>query len=89
MRRGSDYENYAAVRAAGDAPIYAGHPGCSRKLDRDGHGHRPGKLTHHLCTSGSAVVRPCWHRRERITAPYRCARGVQCVRSVTRDRPHR
>lgn len=32
------YENCAAVRAAGAAPIYAGQPGYSKKLDRDGDG---------------------------------------------------
>ncbi|MFT2816740.1 DUF1524 domain-containing protein [Leifsonia sp. A12D58] len=32
------YENCTAVRAAGAAPIYAGDPGYSRKLDRDGDG---------------------------------------------------
>ena len=32
------YANCAAVRAAGKAPIYAGQPGYSRKLDRDGDG---------------------------------------------------
>ncbi|GHA64482.1 excalibur calcium-binding domain-containing protein [Streptomyces termitum] len=32
------YANCAAVRAAGAAPIYAGDPGYSRKLDRDGDG---------------------------------------------------
>src|SRR5690606_10521164 len=32
------YENCTAVRAAGAAPIYAGEPGYSRKLDRDGDG---------------------------------------------------
>lgn len=32
------YENCDAVRAAGAAPIYAGDPGYSRKLDRDGDG---------------------------------------------------
>lgn len=32
------YENCAAVRAAGAAPIRAGEPGYSRKLDRDGDG---------------------------------------------------
>jgi hypothetical protein len=32
------YENCAAVRAAGADPIYAGQPGYSRKLDRDGDG---------------------------------------------------
>lgn len=32
------YENCTAVRAAGADPIYAGQPGYSRKLDRDGDG---------------------------------------------------
>ncbi|MGW8766266.1 excalibur calcium-binding domain-containing protein [Streptomyces sp. NPDC055815] len=32
------YENCAAVRAAGAAPIHVGDPGYSRKLDRDGDG---------------------------------------------------
>jgi outer membrane biosynthesis protein TonB len=32
------YANCAAVRAAGAAPIHAGEPGYSRKLDRDGDG---------------------------------------------------
>lgn len=32
------YPNCAAVRAAGAAPIYAGQPGYSRSLDRDGDG---------------------------------------------------
>ncbi|WP_262107497.1 excalibur calcium-binding domain-containing protein [Arthrobacter sp. Marseille-P9274] len=32
------YANCTAVRAAGAAPIYAGDPGYSRKLDRDGDG---------------------------------------------------
>ncbi len=32
------YKNCAAARAAGAAPIYAGQPGYSRKLDRDGDG---------------------------------------------------
>lgn len=32
------YKNCTAVRAAGKAPIYAGEPGYSRKLDRDGDG---------------------------------------------------
>jgi hypothetical protein len=32
------YENCTAVRAAGADPIYAGDPGYSRKLDRDGDG---------------------------------------------------
>ena len=32
------YANCSAVRAAGAAPIYAGQPGYSRKLDRDGDG---------------------------------------------------
>jgi len=32
------YANCDAVRAAGAAPIYAGQPGYSRKLDRDGDG---------------------------------------------------
>ncbi|WP_211440492.1 excalibur calcium-binding domain-containing protein [Corynebacterium glutamicum] len=32
------YANCAAVRAAGAAPIYAGSPGYSSKLDRDGDG---------------------------------------------------
>lgn len=33
-----DYPNCTAVRAAGKAPLYAGQPGYSRKLDRDGDG---------------------------------------------------
>jgi hypothetical protein len=32
------YANCTAVRQAGAAPIYAGQPGYSRKLDRDGDG---------------------------------------------------
>ncbi|GAA4475311.1 hypothetical protein GCM10023094_12530 [Rhodococcus olei] len=32
------YANCAAVRAAGAAPLYAGQPGYSSKLDRDGDG---------------------------------------------------
>lgn len=32
------YKNRTAVRAAGKAPIYAGRPGYSRKLDRNGDG---------------------------------------------------
>jgi len=32
------YQNCDAVRAAGKAPLYAGEPGFSRKLDRDGDG---------------------------------------------------
>lgn len=32
------YPNCAAARAAGAAPIHAGQPGYSRKLDRDGDG---------------------------------------------------
>ncbi|RSS31204.1 excalibur calcium-binding domain-containing protein, partial [Streptomyces sp. WAC08241] len=32
------YANCAAVRAAGAAPIHAGEPGYSRRLDRDGDG---------------------------------------------------
>lgn len=32
------YENCTAVRAAGAAPLYAGEPGYSRTLDRDGDG---------------------------------------------------
>ncbi|MFC9786329.1 DUF1524 domain-containing protein [Rhodococcus sp. NPDC127528] len=35
---GVSYANCSAVRAAGAAPIYAGQPGYSRKLDRDGDG---------------------------------------------------
>lgn len=34
----SYYPNCAAARAAGAAPIRAGEPGYSRKLDRDGDG---------------------------------------------------
>ena len=34
----SQFANCAAVRAAGKAPIYAGQPGYSRRLDRDGDG---------------------------------------------------
>lgn len=32
------FRNCSAARAAGAAPIYAGEPGYSRKLDRDGDG---------------------------------------------------
>nr|WP_239565536.1 excalibur calcium-binding domain-containing protein [Brevibacillus fulvus] len=32
------YKNCSAVRAAGAAPLRAGEPGYSRKLDRDGDG---------------------------------------------------
>lgn len=32
------YPNCAAARAAGAAPVHAGDPGYSRKLDRDGDG---------------------------------------------------
>lgn len=32
------FQNCAAARAAGAAPIYAGEPGYRRKLDRDGDG---------------------------------------------------
>lgn len=32
------YENCTAVRAAGAAPLYAGEPGHTRTLDRDGDG---------------------------------------------------
>lgn len=32
------YQNCSAARAAGAAPILAGQPGYSRKLDRDGDG---------------------------------------------------
>jgi hypothetical protein len=32
------YKNCDAVRAAGAAPIHAGEPGYSSKLDRDGDG---------------------------------------------------
>ncbi|QQC48450.1 excalibur calcium-binding domain-containing protein [Corynebacterium bovis] len=32
------YDNCAAVRAAGAAPLYAGQPGYSPDLDRDGDG---------------------------------------------------
>ncbi|WP_329607979.1 GmrSD restriction endonuclease domain-containing protein [Microbacterium sp. KUDC0406] len=32
------YQNCTAVRAAGAAPLYAGEPGYTRKLDRDGDG---------------------------------------------------
>ncbi|MGP5220462.1 excalibur calcium-binding domain-containing protein [Arthrobacter rhombi] len=35
---GTFYKNCTAVRAAGADPIYAGQPGYSRKLDRDGDG---------------------------------------------------
>jgi hypothetical protein len=35
---GVSYANCDAVRAAGAAPLYAGQPGYSRKLDRDGDG---------------------------------------------------
>ena len=35
---GAFYANCAAVRAAGAAPIYAGDPGYSSDLDRDGDG---------------------------------------------------
>jgi hypothetical protein len=34
----TSYQNCAAVRAAGAAPIHVGDPGYSRKLDRDGDG---------------------------------------------------
>jgi outer membrane biosynthesis protein TonB len=34
----SGYANCAAARAAGAAPLYAGQPGYSSKLDRDGDG---------------------------------------------------
>lgn len=34
----SAYRSCAEARAAGAAPIYAGQPGCSKKLDRDGDG---------------------------------------------------
>ncbi|AGF73024.1 Metallo-beta-lactamase superfamily hydrolase [Corynebacterium halotolerans YIM 70093 = DSM 44683] len=34
----TSYANCSAVRAAGAAPIYAGQPGYSTKLDRDGDG---------------------------------------------------
>ena len=32
------YSNCSEARAAGAAPLYAGQPGYSRKLDRDGDG---------------------------------------------------
>lgn len=32
------YRNCAAARAAGDAPLHAGHPGYGAHLDRDGDG---------------------------------------------------
>ncbi|XID96273.1 excalibur calcium-binding domain-containing protein [Paenibacillaceae bacterium WGS1546] len=32
------YPNCAAVREAGKAPLHAGEPGYSKKLDRDGDG---------------------------------------------------
>ncbi|MFC4809586.1 excalibur calcium-binding domain-containing protein [Paenibacillus sp. GCM10023250] len=32
------YENCAAVKAAGKAPLYKGQPGYSTQLDRDGDG---------------------------------------------------
>ena len=35
---GASYANCAAARAAGAAPLYAGQPGYSSKLDRDGDG---------------------------------------------------
>lgn len=35
---GAYYANCSAARAAGAAPVYAGEPGYSRKLDRDGDG---------------------------------------------------
>jgi hypothetical protein len=35
---GASYPNCAAARAAGAAPIRAGDPGYSRRLDRDGDG---------------------------------------------------
>ncbi|MGW4482125.1 excalibur calcium-binding domain-containing protein [Rhodococcus triatomae] len=34
----ASYGNCSEARAAGAAPIYAGEPGYSRKLDRDGDG---------------------------------------------------
>jgi hypothetical protein len=34
----ASYANCAEVRAAGAAPIFAGQPGYSGKLDRDGDG---------------------------------------------------
>jgi hypothetical protein len=37
-RRNVYYENCAAARAAGAAPIYAGQPGYASHLDRDGDG---------------------------------------------------
>jgi len=36
--RSTYYANCSAARAAGAAPVYAGDPGYSRKLDRDGDG---------------------------------------------------
>lgn len=36
--RSAQYPNCAAARAAGAAPVRAGDPGYSRKLDRDGDG---------------------------------------------------
>lgn len=36
--KGVTYKNCDEVRAAGKAPLYAGQPGYSRKLDRDGDG---------------------------------------------------
>ena len=35
---GAYYKNCDAARAAGAAPVHAGDPGYSRKLDRDGDG---------------------------------------------------
>ena len=35
---GASYANCAAARAAGAAPLYAGQPGYSSRLDRDGDG---------------------------------------------------
>jgi len=37
-RGGGPFANCAAARAAGAAPVRAGDPGYSRKLDRDGDG---------------------------------------------------
>ncbi|MCG7429859.1 MULTISPECIES: excalibur calcium-binding domain-containing protein [Dermacoccus] len=34
----ASYSNCRQVKAAGAAPLYAGQPGYSRKLDRDGDG---------------------------------------------------
>lgn len=38
VKAGTYFPNCAAARAAGAAPLRAGQPGYSRKLDRDGDG---------------------------------------------------